>query len=104
MKSVMDHEFSRIPQAEIQRSVFNRSHGYKTTFNEGYLVPFYVDEVLPGDTVDLKTNLFARLATPIVPFMDNVFLETFFFYVPNRLVWENWERMNGAQDNPGDHQ
>ena len=102
MKSVMDHEFSRIPQAEIQRSVFNRSHGYKTTFNEGYLVPFYVDEVLPGDTVDLKTNLFARLATPIVPFMDNVFLETFFFYVPNRLVWENWERMNGAQDNPGD--
>ncbi|ALS03785.1 VP1 [Gokushovirus WZ-2015a] len=102
MKSVMNHRFSQIPKAQIQRSVFDRSHGYKTTFNEGYLVPFYVDEVLPGDTVNLRASLFGRLATPIVPIMDNMFLETFWFYVPNRLVWNNWERMNGAQDNPGD--
>lgn len=102
MKSVMNHRFSQIPKAQIQRSVFDRSHGYKTTFNEGYLVPFYVDEVLPGDTINLRASLFGRLATPIVPIMDNMFLETFWFYVPNRLVWNNWERMNGAQDNPGD--
>ncbi len=98
----MNHQFSRIPRAEIQRSVFDRSHGYKTTFDEGNLIPFYVDEVLPGDTINLRASLFGRLATPIVPFMDNLFLETFWFYVPNRLVWNNWERMNGAQDNPGD--
>lgn len=102
MRSVMAHQFSQIPRAEIQRSSFNRSHGYKTTFDSGYLVPFYIDEVLPGDTFNLKCTLFARLATPIVPFMDNMFMETFFFFVPNRLVWENWQRFNGEQDNPGD--
>lgn len=102
MRSVMNHRFSQVPKASIQRSVFDRSHGYKTTFNEGYLIPFYVDEVLPGDTINLRASLFGRLATPIVPIMDNMFLETFWFYVPNRLVWNNWERMNGAQDNPGD--
>lgn len=102
MRSVMAHQFSQIPRAEIQRSSFNRSHGYKTTFDSGYLVPFYVDEVLPGDTFNLKCSLFARLATPIVPFMDNMFMETFFFYVSNRLVWYNWEKFNGEQENPGD--
>lgn len=102
MRSVMQHQFSQVPQAEIQRSSFNRSHGYKTTFDSGYLVPFYVDEVLPGDTFNMQATLFARLATPIVPFMDNLFLDTFFFFVPNRLVWENWQRFNGEQDNPGD--
>jgi len=102
MKSVMDHSFSQIPNAQIQRSVFNRSHGVKTTFDAGYLIPFYVDEALPGDTFKLKATLFCRLSTPIVPFMDNLFLDTFFFAVPNRLLWENWERFNGAQDSPGD--
>lgn len=102
MRSVMAHQFSQIPRAEIQRSSFNRSHGYKTTFDSGYLVPFYVDEVLPGDTFNLKCTLFARLATPIVPFMDNMFMETFFFFVPNRLLWENWQKFNGEQENPGD--
>lgn len=102
MRSVMDHQFSQIPRAEIQRSSFNRSHGYKTTFDSGYLVPFYVDEVLPGDTFNLKCSLFARLATPIVPFMDNMFMETFFFFVPNRLLWDNWQKFNGEQENPGD--
>lgn len=96
------HLFSQIPSAQIPRSVFDRSHGYKTTFNSGYLVPFYVDEVLPGDSFKLTATLFARLATPIVPFMDNLYLETFFFFVPNRLVWDNWQKFNGEQKNPTD--
>lgn len=102
MKSVMVHQFSMVPQAHIERSSFNRSHGLKTTFNSGYLVPIFIDEVLPGDTFRLRPTLFARLATPIVPIMDNLFLETFFFFVPNRLVWDNWQKMNGEQENPGD--
>ena len=96
------NRFSAIPKAQIQRSVFNRSHDYKTTFDSGYLVPFYVDEVLPGDSFKLNCSLFCRLATPIVPFMDNLYLETFFFFVPNRLVWKHWENFMGQQDNPGD--
>jgi hypothetical protein len=96
------HLFSQIPSTQIPRSVFDRSHGYKTTFNSGFLVPFYVDEVLPGDSFKLTATLFARLATPIVPFMDNLYLETFFFFVPNRLVWDNWQKFNGEQKNPTD--
>lgn len=96
------HLFSQIPSTQIPRSVFDRSHGYKTTFNSGFLVPFYVDEVLPGDSFKLTATLFARLATPIVPFMDNLYLETFFFFVPNRLVWDNWQKFNGEQKNPKD--
>lgn len=96
------HLFSQIPSTQIPRSVFDRSHGYKTTFNSGYLVPFYVDEVLPGDSFKLTATLFARLATPIVPFMDNLYLETFFFFVPNRLVWDNWQKFNGEKKNPSD--
>lgn len=102
MKSSNQHLFSQIPRADIQRSSFNRSHGYKTTFDSGWLVPFFVDEVLPGDTFNLKATLFGRLATPVVPFMDNLYLETFFFFVPNRLLWDNWQRFNGEQKNPGD--
>lgn len=96
------NRFSAIPRAQIQRSVFNRSHDYKTTFDSAYLVPFYVDEVLPGDSFKLNCSVFCRLATPIVPFMDNLYLETFFFFVPNRLVWKHWENFMGQQDNPGD--
>lgn len=102
MKSVMTHQFSQIPKADIPRSVFNRSNGIKTAFDAGYLVPIYVDEVLPGDTKTLDATLFGRLATPIVPFMDNLFLETFFFFVPYRLIWDNWQKFNGEQENPGD--
>ena len=102
MKSVMQHQFSQIPRADIPRSSFNRSHGYKTTFDAGYLVPFYVDEALPGDTFNLKANIFARFATPIVPIMDNMHLDTFYFAVPLRLVWDNWQKFNGEQKNPAD--
>ena len=102
LPTVMKHEFSRVPQADIQRSTFNRSHGLKTTFDAGYLVPIFVDEVVPGDSFNLKAHGFGRLATPIYPVMDNLYVETFFFFVPNRLIWDNWEKFNGAQDDPGD--
>lgn len=96
------HLFSQVPTVDIPRSTFDRSFKYMTTFDSGYLVPFMVDEVLPGDTFNCKVNLFARLATPIVPIMDNMHIETFFFYVPNRLLWEHWDNMLGEQENPGD--
>jgi len=102
MHSVMEHAFSMVPQAQIPRSSFDRSHGHKTTFDAGKLVPIFIDEALPGDTFNLELTAFARMATPIFPIMDNLFMETFFFAVPYRLVWENWERFNGAQDDPGD--
>lgn len=98
----MSHQFSQVPSAKIPRSSFDRSHGVKTSFNGGDLVPIFVDEVLPGDTHILRANLFGRLATPIKPIFDNLFLETFFFFVPNRLIWDNWQKFNGEQDNPGD--
>ena len=94
--------FSRVPRADIQRSVFNRTHQHKTAFDAGYLIPIYVDEVVPGDSYKMRMTSFARLATPVVPIMDNLYADVFFFFVPNRLVWENWERFNGAQDNPDD--
>lgn len=103
MKSVMSHNFSQVPKAEIQRSSFDRSHGYKTTLVEGgVLYPVFVDEALPGDTFNLKMSAFARLATPLKPIMDNLFLDSFFFAVPYRLVWDNWQKFNGEQTNPGD--
>lgn len=101
MKSVMKHLFSQIPRAQISRSVFDRSHGWKSTFDSGYLVPFLVDEVLPGDSYKVKFNFLARLSTPIVPTMDNLFIDTFFFFVPYRLLWKHWEQFNGQQDYPG---
>lgn len=95
--------FSQVPSVVRPRSVFDRSRTYKTTFNEGYLIPFYWDEILPGDTIaNLSVTSFARLATLIVPFMDNLWMDFFFFFIPNRLVWENWQRFCGEQDNPDD--
>lgn len=102
MPSVMQHAFSKIPSPSIQRSSFDRSKGVKTTFDTGYLIPVYVDEILPGDTVNMKATFFARIATLLFPIMDNVFFDTFWFFCPNRLLWNNWERFNGAQDDPGD--
>ena len=100
--STMVHQFSQVPRAEIPRSSFDRSHGYKTTLNAGLLIPFFADEALPGDTFNLNMTGFARLATPFHPIMDNAYFNTFFFAVPVRLLWDNWERMNGAQTDPGD--
>ena len=101
-RSVMEHSFAEVPRAEIPRSSFNRSHGVKTTFDADYLVPILVDEVVPGDTFNVNLTFFARLATPLYPIMDNIYLETFAFFVPSRLLWDNWEKMHGAQDDPGD--
>ena len=101
-KSVSTHQFSMIPRADIPRSSFQIQTAHKTTFDAGYLVPVYVDEVLPGDTFNLKMTAFARLATPLFPVMDNMYLDSFFFFVPNRLLWSNWEKFMGSQDNPGD--
>lgn len=95
-------QFAKVATANIQRSAFNRSFGYKTTFDSGYLIPFFCQEVLPGDTHTVKPLIFARLSTPIVPFMDNLYLDTFFFFVPNRLVWEHWKNFMGEQANPDD--
>jgi len=100
--SVMVHQFSQVPRADIPRSSFDRSHGYKTSLYAGYLYPIYFDEVLPGDTFTVNMTGFARMATPLAPIMDNAFFNTFFFAVPLRLVWDNWQRFNGEQDNPGD--
>ena len=90
------HDFSKSPQAVIPRSAFNRSHGHKTTFNAGYLIPVYLDEALPGDTFNCRMTAFSRMATPIFPIMDNMYMESFFFAVPYRLVWDHWEQFNGA--------
>ena len=100
--SSMTHTFSTAPQAQIPRSQFNRSHGCKTTFNAGQLIPVFVDEALPGDTFNCRMTAFARLATPIFPIMDNMYMETFFFAVPIRLIWDNWQKFNGEQTDPGD--
>lgn len=100
--SVMTHDFSRVSSAEIPRSSFDRSHGLKTAFDAGWLIPVFCDEVLPGDTFNLSMTGFARLATPLHPFMDNVFMNSFFFFVPLRLLWNNFQKQMGEQDNPGD--
>lgn len=102
MKSVMTHSFSQAPTADIPRSSFNRSHGLKTTFDAGKLVPVFVDEALPGDTLTLNPTLFARINTPIYPIMDNIFLDVHFFAVPIRQIWDNFRKFCGEQTSPGD--
>jgi len=101
-QSVNVHQFTMVPKADIPRSSFDCQSTHKTTFDSGYLVPVYVDEVLPGDTFNLKMTAFARLATPLFPIMDNMTLDSFFFFVPNRLIWSNWQKFMGQQQNPGD--
>jgi len=101
-KSVDVHQFAMVPRADVPRSRFRRQSTHKTTFDAGYLVPVFVDEVLPGDTFNLNMTAFARMSTPLFPIMDNLYLDSFFFFVPNRLVWSNWVKFMGEQNNPGD--
>ncbi len=101
-RSVMKHRFSEVPDVQVPRSQLDRSHGHKTTFDAGFLIPIFVDEALPGDTFNLQMTAFARLATPLKPVMDNMYLDSFFFFVPLRLLWTNFEKFMGAQDDPGD--
>jgi len=97
MKSVMTNRFEVTPDVQIPRATFNRNHGHKTTIDVDYLYPIYIDEALPGDTFELDMTGFARLNTPIYPIMDNMRMETFFFEVPMRLVWENFRKMMGER-------
>jgi len=101
-KSASSHDFAMVPRADIPRSKFSMQKTLKTTFDSGYLVPIMCEEVLPGDTFNTKVTMFGRLATPIFPVMDNLHLDSFFFFVPNRLVWTNWVKFMGQQDNPAD--
>ena len=101
-RSVMEHSFAEVPHVGTPRSSFNRSHGYKTTFDADYLIPVLLDDMVPGDTFNVNMSFYARLATPLYPIMDNMYLESFFFFVPYRLVWPNWVKMHGEQDDPGD--
>lgn len=101
-KSVDIHAFSMIPKADIPRSSFRVQSAHKTTFDAGYLIPVYCEEILPGDTFNVSMTAFCRMSTPIYPVMDNLHVESFFFFVPNRLVWANWQKFMGEQTNPGD--
>ena len=92
-----DH-FTQVPRMERPRSKFDRSHQLLTTINEGDLVPIYFDEVLPGDTAKVHMNGLVRMSTPIYPIMDNCYMDTYFFFVPCRLLWEHWENMFGEND------
>nr|WNN13322.1 MAG: major capsid protein [Gokushovirinae sp.] len=91
--------FSLLPEAHIQRSVFDRSSSHKFTFNVGELIPFYVDEVLPGSTHQIRTSKMVRLQTPATPFMDDLYLDTYYFFVPNRLIWDKWKEFQGENNN-----
>ena len=100
--SNMRHAFSRVPRAEIPRSRFQRNNNHKTTGNTGFLIPVYREEVYPGETHNLRVTFLGRLATLLHPIMDNLFVDSFFFFVPNRLLWDNWQKFCGEQENPGD--
>lgn len=95
MNRNVESHFSELPSAQIQRSIFDRSCSYKTSFNAGRLIPFYVDEVLPGDTFDVTTAKVVRSQTLLTPLMDNMYLDTYYFFVPNRLCWEHWQEFCG---------
>ena len=96
------HQVSSNPRIEMQRSAFDRTHAHKTTFDAGKLIPVFLDEVLPGDTFSVDATIFARLATPIYPIMDNMTMDIHFFFCPNRILWTNWVKLQGEQTNPGD--
>jgi len=91
-------DFSKVVHANVPRSTFKRNSTLVTTFNAGDLVPIYIDEILPGDTFKMNLAHVSRLITPIVPTMDNFELEFFAFFVPNRIVWENWNALQGENE------
>lgn len=99
-KSVDVHQFAMVPRADIPRSSFRREFAHKTTFDAGYLIPVYHDEILPGDTFRVRAAMFARMSTPLYPLMDNLHMDVFFFFIPNRLVWSNWKKFMGEQATP----
>jgi len=102
MQSVMQHNFATTPNIDAPRSKFNRTFGHKLTMDAGWLIPYYWDSVLPGDTFNMQSTIFARMATPLFPIMDNMYVDTHFFFVPNRIIWDNWRKFCGEQTDPGD--
>lgn len=102
MRSPSQYSFARLPKVEVPRSSFKRDRSYKSAFDTGYLIPFFTDEVYPGDTFNVHTTAFARLSTPLCPFMDNMYMDFFYFFVPYRLIWSNWNKFLGEQENPDD--
>lgn len=95
MNRNVESHFAKLPQANIQRSVLDLSSSHKTSFNVGDIIPFYVGEVLPGDTFDVTTAKVVRSQTLLTPIMDNMYLDTYWFFVPNRLTWKHWEEFCG---------
>lgn len=95
MNRNVESRFAEIPSVDIQRSIFDRSSTHKTSFNVGELIPFYIDEVLPGDSFQVTTSKVCRLQTLLTPVMDNLYLDTYFFFVPNRIVWSHWKEFQG---------
>lgn len=102
MKSVMSHNFGRTPSVQAPRSVFDRSSGFKVAIDADYLYPFFLDEIVPGDSMKMNATMFGRMNTPINPILDNLHLDTFWFYVPYRILFDNFRYMLGEQDSPGD--
>ena len=100
MQSVMNYDQSRAPVIEAPRASFNLSHGIKTTIDFDTLYPFGVYEILPGDTFTVNPNVFARLATPLFPIMDNTYLDIHYFWCPMRLTWDNSRKFFGEQHDP----
>ncbi len=96
------HQFSNVPRADIPRSSFNLSHGHKSTFDVDFLIPILVQDIIPSSTWNVSCSFFMRLATPLHSILDNMYAETFFFFVPYRTLWVNFEKFHGAQDDPGD--
>jgi hypothetical protein len=96
------HSFGQVPRADIPRSSFNLSHGVKTTFDADYIIPIGVWDVIPGDSWNVRSTVVARLATPLHPLQDNLYIDLFYFFTPYRILWENFEKFMGAQTDPAD--
>lgn len=95
MRRNNEAHFNQVPNLEITRSRFKRDQDIKLTFDAGKLIPFYVDEVLPGDTFSIDQSAIVRMTTPIFPVMDNAYLDYYYFFVPNRILWEHWKEFMG---------
>jgi len=93
----MTNKFNQVPDAKTPRSSFRMDHRHTTTIDVDYLYPIYVEEALPGDTFNVKMDAFARLNTPIFPIMDNMIMQTFFFEIPKRIVWDNFRKFMGER-------
>ena len=90
-----ERHFNQIPEMKASRTRFNRDQTILTTFDSGKLIPFYVDEVLPGDTFNVNTAAIVRMSTPKYPVMDDAFIDFYYFYCPNRILWDNFKQFMG---------